>query len=1188
MSKFQYAVTRVCSILFLMVGVSVLIPGLTDGKGYETAIENVSYPETEVQELLAPDPSVTAQFGTSVAIDGDTLVAGAPGARNANGNPVGSAYVYVQIEGEWVFQARLWPDEDQLNSQFGSAVAISDNTIVIGSWSHDVGSDLSRGAAYVFVRTSSSWLLQQKLFAIDEAAGGRFGQSVAIDGDRVVVGAMEAPVRGIRRGSAYVYLRTGEWIAEAQLEDVDGTFGDRFGFSSDIDGDTIVVGATATGLGKEFGFGGVCVFRRINEVWTRETRILPSNGQQDGRFGSSVSLQGDRVAIGAYNEFVTGSTHRGAAYLYERNGGLWSQSRKFVLADQDTGNMFGSTIGLDGNRIIIGEHNSRVNGRDRQGAAYVYKLEMGEWMFQSKLVASNGLAADLFATGVAIDQNKFLVGAPGVDRNGIGAQGGAYLFYEAPIRPDLESSSDSGISDTDNITNASSVSFRVRGITPGATVQLLRTGVVVDSSVVEGQETSLQDFAPPEGTFFYSIRQIVNGQTSSASETLPVTIDRTRPQIMVEQFSTQADPTREVYVRYVALFAEPVFGFGPSDISLVGSTANVTNVEVSVYQDVVPNQIYITGIVSNGDYVRASIPANVLTDAAGNLNMASVSSDNTIVVDNVAPTVTVEQHVEQPDPTDKLPIRYSVVFSEPVTGFSRSSLSFFGSTVDRSNLSSEITGSGSTYEVAIGGLGQMDGILRLSVQSGGGRDLIGNNSSPSTSIDNSVLFSNRVRDGGFEATNSSGQNPNWSTTSTRFGTSLCTSASCGNGGGTAVPRNGNAWAWFDGSDNTNAETGTVSQVVTFPLNVKVALSYYLRVGFVSSPSSSVFRVKVDGTTVQTINEPASAESAYTPRLIDLSSFADGQPHLVTFEYHRPAGSAADNFSLDDVTLIVDDAAEKRIAPFDFDGDGKADISIFRSSVGQWWYVRSSDSDVRAVAFGNATDKPVPADYTGDGKTDVAFWRPSTGEWFTIRSEDNTFYSFPFGAEGDVPMPGDFDGDGKADASVFRPGTGTWFIQRSGDGNATIAQFGIAGDQAIAADYDGDGKADIAIFRPSDGSWWYSRSSDGSVRAFAFGTSTDRPVPADYTGDGKADVAVWRPSTGEWFVQRSEDNSYYSFPFGLSTDFPVPGDYDGDGKTDAAVFRPSNSTWYISGSTSGFFAVGFGATGDQPLPNAYVR
>ena len=119
--------------------------------------------------------------------------------------------------------------------------------------------------------------------------------------------------------------------------------------------------------------------------------------------------------------------------------------------------------------------------------------------------------------------------------------------------------------------------------------------------------------------------------------------------------------------------------------------------------------------------------------------------------------------------------------------------------------------------------------------------------------------------------------------------------------------------------------------------------------------------------------------------------------------------------------------------FDFDGDGKTDIGIFRPAGGEWWINRSSTGVTFALQFGASTDKIAPADYTGDGKADIAFWRPSDGNWYVLRSEDNSFFAFPFGANGDIPAPADYDADGKADSAVFRPSSATWFISQSGGG-----------------------------------------------------------------------------------------------------------------------------------------------------------
>lgn len=326
------------------------------------------------------------------------------------------------------------------------------------------------------------------------------------------------------------------------------------------------------------------------------------------------------------------------------------------------------------------------------------------------------------------------------------------------------------------------------------------------------------------------------------------------------------------------------------------------------------------------------------------------------------------------------------------------------------------------------------------------------------------------------------------------------------------------------------------------------------------------------------NIPNTGSFSFT---VPNSPTQQGRIRIREVNYASPSGVSSLDFTITNTLPVLD-------VPFDLDGDGKTDISVFRPNPGQWWYLRSSDGGNRAFAFGSPTDTIVPGDYTGDGKADIAFWRPTTGEWFVLRSEDSTFFAFPFGATGDVPSPADFDGDGKQDTAVFRPSTSTWFVRRSSDSQVAITPFGIAGDRPVPADYDGDGKADIATFRPVPGQWWYLRSSDGGNRAFAFGSSTDLAVPGDYTGDNKADIAYFRPSTGEWFILRSEDSSFFAFPWGANGDQPAPGDYDGDGKIDAAVFRPSNSNWFALRSTAGPLILQFGITGDRPLPNAFVR
>lgn len=368
---------------------------------------------------------------------------------------------------------------------------------------------------------------------------------------------------------------------------------------------------------------------------------------------------------------------------------------------------------------------------------------------------------------------------------------------------------------------------------------------------------------------------------------------------------------------------------------------------------------------------------------------------------------------------------------------------------------------------------------------------------------------------------------------------------------------------------------------------------------VSYPANSVQTVtwNVSGTTAAPINTANvriafSLDGGQTFPLITSSIPNNGtvnftMPNAATTQ-GRIKVEAVGNifFDVNNANITLTGAVAGVRAPFDYDGDDKTDLSIFRPGVGQWWVSRSSNGTNFATTFGASTDRLTPADFTGDQKTDIAFWRPSTGQWFVLRSEDFSFFAFPFGTSGDTPVTGDFDGDSKADPTIFRPSTNTWYIQKSAGGTDIIG-FGAAGDKPVVGDYDGDAKADIAIFRPAVGQWWIRRSSNTTVFAATFGASTDKPVQGYYTADNKTDVAFWRPASGEWYVLRSEDFSFYAVPFGVNTDIPVPGDYDGDDRYDTAVFRPSTNTWFVQRSTSGTLIQAFGAAGDIPTPSVYV-
>jgi M6 family metalloprotease-like protein len=271
---------------------------------------------------------------------------------------------------------------------------------------------------------------------------------------------------------------------------------------------------------------------------------------------------------------------------------------------------------------------------------------------------------------------------------------------------------------------------------------------------------------------------------------------------------------------------------------------------------------------------------------------------------------------------------------------------------------------------------------------------------------------------------------------------------------------------------------------------------------------------------------------------------------------------------------------------DYDGDGRADLAVFRPATGTW-YILDWRNGIASMNFGISTDKTVPGDYDGDRKTDIAVYR--AGMWYLQNSTEG-FAAFSFGDHNDIPQPADYDGDGKTDLAVFRPSNGVWYIYNISLSRFSAVPFGQFGDKPVAADYDGDGKSDVAVFRPSNGVWYLQKTNTLIVFpmqfiSVRFGNSADIPVPADYDGDGRTDIAVYR--SGDWYMLRSSLGMAGTV-FGNSTDVPQPADYDGDGKTDVAVFRPSNGTWYLNRSQLSFIGVQFGQTNDNPANQAVNR
>ncbi len=395
-----------------------------------------------------------------------------------------------------------------------------------------------------------------------------------------------------------------------------------------------------------------------------------------------------------------------------------------------------------------------------------------------------------------------------------------------------------------------------------------------------------------------------------------------------------------------------------------------------------------------------------------------------------------------------------------------------------------------------------------------------------------------------------------------------------NGGATAptgaarLNADGSLDATFNaGAIASSGETARVEDIFPLP-NGKVLIGgLFERIA--GTVKNNIARLNADGSLDNAFN--ASADNA----VYDIAVQTDGKV-LIGGDFETVNGAIRTSLA----RLLSEPLARR--TRFDFDGDGKADVSAFRPANGAW-YLQNSASGFAAAQFGAANDKIVPADYDADGRTDLAVYR--AGTWYLNRSAQG-FVGIAFGNADDVPQPADFDGDGRSELAVFRPSNGFWYVYNLTTNQTTAVQFGQSGDKPVAADYDADGKADFAVFRPSNGTWYLNRTQAGFT-VISFGASTDKLVPADYDGDGKTDVAVFRLANGTWYLLQSSAG-FAGIAFGAATDLPTPADYDGDAKADVGVFRPSNGTWYVQRSQLGLTGISFGASEDKPIPNAFIQ
>ncbi|NDD64580.1 MAG: hypothetical protein EBZ36_11500 [Acidobacteria bacterium] len=488
------------------------------GERFSIVVEdkNATYPLTvdptiaQYAYLKASNTGAADYFGNVLAISGETVIVGAPSedsnATGVNGDQTsngalasGAAYVFVRSNGSWSQQAYLKASNTGANDEFGISVAISGETVVVGAIAESSNatgvngnqsdnSAFRAGAAYVFVRNGTTWSQQAYLKASNTGIAYRFGISVSISGETLVVGSdtesssatgvngNQASTGAPGAGAAYVFVRNnGSWSQQAYLKASNTDANDNFAWSVGISGETIVVTAlyeasNATGVNGNQSdnsapiAGAAYVFVRSGTTWSQQAYLKASNTESVDIFGISVGISGETIVVGARaedsnatgvngNQADNSASDSGAAYVFVRNGGSWSQQAYLKASNTDADDSFGTYVAVSGDMVVVGApkedsnatgvNGSQAGGATDSGAAYLFVRSGTTWSQQAYIKASNTDGNDQFATTVGISGETVVVGTWGEDSNATGVNGnqagnsaansGAAYVYNTPI-----------------------------------------------------------------------------------------------------------------------------------------------------------------------------------------------------------------------------------------------------------------------------------------------------------------------------------------------------------------------------------------------------------------------------------------------------------------------------------------------------------------------------------------------------------------------------------------------------------------------------------------------------------------------------------------------------------------------------------------------------------------------------------
>jgi hypothetical protein len=374
---------------------------------------------TELAMLLPNDP-LRRQTGDSVAISGDTLVAGAPGTGPSSR---GATYIWERNQGganAWGETTKLVASQTNIYSGFGEAVALDGDTLAVGE---PADSSWSSGNAnvYVFERDrggAGAWGEVAKIPGHHD--DDDFGRALSISGDTLVVGAPEEDMPFSQAGAAYVYGRDeggpGAWGEVARLTASTASNVQIFGAAVAVSDEQVIVGVPGDS-GAALYAGAIIFFERDEGgpgAWGEVLQIRASDPTPYAFFGGTLAREGDTLLVGARGEDHSGLTDAGSVYVFEQSSGVWSETQKLTASTAAGGELFGA-VSLSGDTALIGVQRHDLPNFINAGVAYLFQRQGGLWSETDRLEASNGQAGAAFGTAVAVDGNTGVAGAPGLD-----------------------------------------------------------------------------------------------------------------------------------------------------------------------------------------------------------------------------------------------------------------------------------------------------------------------------------------------------------------------------------------------------------------------------------------------------------------------------------------------------------------------------------------------------------------------------------------------------------------------------------------------------------------------------------------------------------------------------------------------------------------------------------------------------